>query len=193
MYTRRRPYTPPTPPPDYSGTAIPPPSPQTEEDARTLLPPPPALPSRRMPQEAEAEARRLVYEDREGNEEREDNAESGGKEADGDAQARAERRTRRPDLAAPPPPRPTRNLRLLRRGTARAPMQEGSARAGANSLPAMGKGEGQTPSSLLAGFSADDLLLLGLIALFLWGGEDGVEHPDILLMLGLLFFIGKSS
>lgn len=109
--------------------------------------------------------------------------------------------SRRPDMDAPPPPRKVRFTSRSARGGgtmgglfhAKRPMrvregEEGfhpkKRRAGAGKI-ALGKsGEWQY----------DDILLLGLLFLFLNGGEDTVRsHMDIIVILGFLLLMGSGE
>ncbi len=165
MYTRR--HTPrrvDLPPPGYSGSAIQPPS----DEEMILSPPPPAIspaPIRPAPV-GEGMSPPMSIETR----------------CSGDEDTCS----RRPDLDRPPRSRPRRSYRLLRE-------EDATVRRATIRREDASEAVCEEKKSLLSGLESDDLLLIGLILLFLWGGEDGVEHPDILLILGLLFFIGKTT
>lgn len=195
MYTRRFYSSPPRPimpPPDYSGTALLSKTPPPEVPAEAAIsPPPPSLPistgSEPIIGQIATPSRRTA----------EDTPAVLPEEAE-DLRLGAGF-SRRPDLASPPRPRPVRfTKRAPRRGLIpqKRPLTETKRPIGLRAGE-----EGYRPKRRSAigamalpqgiGFETDDLLLLGLLLLFLYGGEDSVrEHTDVILLLGFLFFVG---
>ena len=96
-------------------------------------------------------------------------------------------------LGAPPPP-PEEEPRAIPAPALPARPLEAEDERDGGFLPRRLRAPRALGAILPASLADDDLLLLGLMALMLFGTEGGAaENADLLLLFGLLFFIGKEA